>query len=436
MAVLKKKRLLIAAFCVLTLFVYLLTSDEKLNTETSQWMFVFQQQAENQDNASLRLLSLGKKDMVFVNGIKDVYEERIKAFTYDGVLGDKRPMQYPNVLQFEAFLENPLFCDLDEPDCLPSLENAPDYLHIVINEFQPELKDFMSLNDATSFEALNPFVAEIKLSDFFFLFKLQGTEIYFDIHEGYLDEAAAKLNDLIQINRRFFAGSNDLLTKITLSINMERVFQPLLLALKNKGYDTQGVFDEVLRPLSMEEVSANKIQIRSFAKNARLIKAGLAARERNSAGTLLSHVWHKFIYKKNMTLNDMFEEYQPLLLPDYVNKGSLLAFSKNIDKEIEDTRRMQVERPLLYRLKNITNVVGASLKDVIMPRQINLYESTAKLDTRMQLLRLVLNSQSNTVTDSAMQAENDNYYTGLKPVLSGKKICHTVSSEAICVSLL
>ena len=434
MVVLKNKLFLIGLIASLILFIYLLMSDEMLEEQTAQWMFVFDERTKDHDNASLRLLSLGKKDMVFVNGVKHVYEERLNAFTYDGVLSERRAMQYPNVLQFEAFLDNPLFCDLDEANCLSAIEQQPEYLHIVLNEFQPELVDFMSLSNAASFQALNPFVAEINLADFFFLFKLKGTEIYVDIHEKRLEKAAQELTDLIQINRHFFADSDDLLTKITFSINMERVFQPLLLALKAAGYDMQGQFDDVLRPLSMQEISSNKIQIRSFAKNARLIKAGLAARERNSSGTFLSKIWHQLIYKENMTLNDMFKEYQPLLLPKYVNKASLLSFSKNIDKEIEDTRRMQVERPLLYRLKNITNVVGASLKDVIMPRQINLYESTAKLDTRMQLLRIVLNSQQNRLADELALADTNNYYTGQEAILTGTKLCHEVATQAICVN--
>ena len=205
--------------------------------------------------------------------------------------------------------------------------------------------------------------------------------------------------------------------------------------LKQQGYPTQGRFEDVLKPLSMEEISANKIQVRSFAKNARLVKAGLAARKKNTSGTFMSQIWHKLVYKQNMTLNDMFKEYQQLLLPPYVNKSSLLAFSKNIDKQIEETSRFQVERPILYRFKNLTNVVGASLKDVIMPRQVNMYESIAKLDTRLQLLRLALNADTEELVKFITLDDYTNYYTGENPYIMEGKLCHKILNEEVCVTV-
>jgi hypothetical protein len=433
MAVLKNKYLLLGTIFFLFLFGYLLSVDEKLKPKTKEWLTVFEQKIENENNASLRLLSLGKKDSIFVETTKETYNKKLESFHFDGVLVYEKPMKYPNVLQFEAFLESPLFCEFKQDNCFSNLNAESEYLNIVIKEFQPELNDFMSLNEVENFEALNPFVAELKLEDFFFLFKLKGTEIYFNIAAGELDKAAQELEKLIEINRKFFSFSNDLLTKVSFTVNTENIFQPLLILLKKEGYATQGEFDKVLSPLSMEEISANKIQIRSFAKNARLIKAGLAAREQNNSGAFFSGFWDSLVYKENMTLNDMFDEYQAILLPAYVKKPSLLAFSKNIDAEIEARSALQVERPMLYRFKNITNVVGASLKDVIMPRQVNLYESIAGLDTRLQLLRLVLNAKSGDLMAYMEENEFANYYTGERPFIFEGQACHKLNNENVCV---
>lgn len=430
----KTKFLLIGTLIFMPVMAYLLVADEDLKPTTQAWLEVFTQKIDKDNNASLRLLALGKTDPLFISTVKDNYNAKLAAFKHEGVLGDEKPIKYPNVLQFEAFLESPLFCDFSEPNCFTSLQLEADYLNIVIQEFQPELNDFMSLKEVANFEALNPFVAELKLDDFLFLFKLKGTDIYFDIYEGRLALAARKLDALIQINRQFFSKSEDLLTKISFSVNTENVFQPLLLLLKEKGYSNIDDFELVLGPLSMQEISADEIQIRSFAKNARLIKAGLAAREQNSSGSFFSSLWHQIVYKQNMTLNDMFDEYQPLLLPAFVNKPSLLAFSINIDKEITAKSELQLKRPLLYRFKNINNLVGASLKDVIMPRQVNLYESIAALDTRMQLLRLVLVSNASELANNIQRDDYTNYYTGEKPFIADEKVCHTLNQENVCVA--
>lgn len=436
MAVLKNKFLFLGALFLFILLIYLLVADEKLKADTEAWLSVFENTVQDTENASMRLLSLGKSDPGFTISIKETYDKRLAAFEYEGLLGDEKPMQYPNVLQFEAFLTSPLFCDLKEKGCFDQLDQEAEYINIVVKEFQPELSDFMSLDDLSSYRSLNPFIAEIKLQDFFFLFKLKGTEIYFDIDSGRLDKAAKSLEDLIKINRSFFADSDDLFIKISFAVNAENIFQPLLMALKNAGYPTQGKFEKVLSPLSLQEISANDIQIRSFAKNARLIKAGLAAREQNSSGTIISRIWHRFVYKENMTLNDMFDEYQHLLLPPFVNKASLLAFSKNIDREIIAKREEQEQRPFLYRFKNITNVVGASLKDVVMPRQINVYESTAKLDSRLQLLRLALNAEKEELIEYIQLEEYANYYTGEKPYIQDGKLCQKLNDEDVCVTVI
>lgn len=434
MAVLKNKALVVWSVLLLTLFAYLLFADEKLKPTTAQWMSVFQQNLENEDNASLRLLSLGNVDAIFTNALNENYRKKLDAFEFNGLLGDEKPMKYPNVLQFEAFIDSPLFCELNRRDCVARVKQEADYIKIVVKEFQPELVDFMSLNEVSSFKSLNPFVAELNLSDFLFLFKLRGTEIFFDIEEGRIEKAQQDLMSLILLNRQFFSSSDNLLTKISFSLNTRNIYQPLLLSLKAKGAFPQELYDNVLRPLSMQEISANNIQIFSFAKNARLIKAGLAAREKNSSGSLLSRLWQRLVYKQNMTLNDMFDEYQALLLPDYVNKPSLLAFSQNIDAQIRAKSDEQQNQPFVYHLKNMNNFVGASLKDVIMPRQINLYHSIAKLDTRLQLLRLVLNGNASELVESIQLDSFSNYYTGERPFIFDGSICSKINNENICVA--
>lgn len=434
MTALKNKALVVWSVLFLTLFAYLLFADEKLKPTTAEWMSVFQQNLESEDNASLRLLSLGNVDAIFTNALNENYRKKLDAFEFNGLLGDERPMKYPNVLQFEAFIESPLFCDFNNRDCIARVKREADYIKIVVKEFQPELVDFMSLNEISSFKSLNPFVAELNLSDFLFLFKLKGTEIFFDIEEGRTEKAQQDLMSLILLNRQFFSSSDNLLTKISFSLNTQNIYQPLLLSLKAKGAFPQEIYDNALRPLSMQEISANNIQIFSFAKNARLIKAGLAAREKNSSGSLLSRLWQRLVYKQNMTLNDMFDEYQALLLPDYVNKPSLLAFSQNIDEQIRQKSDEQQKQPFLYHLKNLNNFVGASLKDVIMPRQINLYHSIAKLDTRLQLLRLVLNGNANELVESMQKDGFSNYYTGDRPFIVDGSICSKINNENICVA--
>ncbi len=435
MILMKKRFLVPGSFVFFILLLYLLIADEDLEPETKLWLNVFEQQADDHNNASLRLLSLGKTDPIFINTAKQTYLKKLNAFKYDGLLGDEEPMKYPNVLQFEPFLQSPLFCELAELGCFEKLRQQADYVNLVIVEFEPELSDFMSLNKVEHFQALNPFVAEIKLKDFIFLFKLKGIEIYYDITKGNLEKASSSLEQLITINRQFFAESNDLLTKISFSVNTKNIFQPLLIALKDAGYPSSDRFADVLRPLSMKEISVDEIQKRSFAKNARIIKAGLAAREQQSSDSILSTLWQRFVYKKNMTLNDMYNDYQALLLPSYISKSSLLAFSDSIDQATNERQRDKSQQPIIYRLNNLTNTVGASLKDIVMPRQVNVYKATAALDTRLQLLRLRLQAQDQEVTELVKLESYANYYTGHLPFIIEGKVCHTINSEDVCVAI-
>ncbi|MFT5543034.1 MAG: hypothetical protein ACI96N_002240 [Arenicella sp.] len=435
MVLMKNRFLIPGSFVFFILLLYLLIADEDLEPATKLWLDVFEQQGDDHNNASLRLLSLGKTDPIFINTAKQTYLKKLNAFKYDGLLGDEVPMKYPNVLQFEPFLQSSLFCELAEIGCFERLREQADYLNLVIIEFEPELSDFMSLNKVEHFQALNPFVAEIKLKDFIFLFKLKGTEIYYDITKGNFEKASNSLEQLITINRQFFAESNDLLAKISFSVNTKNIFQPLLIALKDAGYSSSDKFADVLRPLSMKEISVDEIQKRSFAKNARIIKAGLAAREQQSSDSILSTLWQRFVYKKNMTLNDMYNDYQALLLPSYISKHSLLAFSDSIDQATNERQRDKSQQPIMYRLNNLTNAVGASLKDIVMPRQVNVYKATAALDTRLQLLRLRLQAQDKELAELVKLESYANYYTGHLPFIIEGKACYTINSEDVCVAI-
>ncbi|MDT0584186.1 MULTISPECIES: hypothetical protein [Alteromonadaceae] len=429
----KKTLVSIVVLTGLLSFSYYMLADQALKPQASAWLNSFAEQMKNNNNASVRLLSLGKSDPSYQNTILETYHERLEQFNNSELLSNEKAMQYPNVSQFEPFLSNPLFCNFTAPDCFPRLNENSDYLGIVLTEFQPELLDFMSLIELDSFEAANPFIAELNLDNLIFLYKLKGTEIYFDIENNNIQKAMNDLKNLIALNRVFFEKSDDLLNKISFSINAENVFQALLIKLKRSEEFDASQFTKVLQPLSLGEMSVNQIQVRSYAKNARLIKAGLAARKVNTDRSMLSRLWHRIIYKENMTLNSMFDDYLMLLMPSDITKPELLTFSALIESSMREKELANSENPWFHKLKNISNTTGIALKDVVMPRQVDIYEAIAELDSRLQLLAwfIQFNGDSGELHEEASSIVNE--YTGLSATMINGDLCHLINKKPICV---
>jgi hypothetical protein len=411
-------------------------ADQSLKPQAKAWLKSFSDDMKDINNASVRLLSIGRSDLSYRNAILEIYHGRLEQFNKSELLSDEKAMQYPNVKQFEPFLSSPLFCDFTASDCFPRLNDNSEYLRIVLSEFQPELLDFMSLKELDSFAAANPFIAEVKLENLVFLYKLKGTEIYFNIEDGNIEKATNDLRELIALNRLFFEKSDDLLNKISFTINAEKVFQPLIVKLKRSHKLNASEFAAVLQPLSLDELSVNQIQVRSYAKNARLIKAGLAAREVNTERTMLSRLWHRIIYKENMTLNSMYDDYRAILMPSDITKPELLAFSDKVDSLISEKNHANKQHPFLHRLKNISNSTGIALKEVVMPRQINIYDEIAALDSRLQLLAWFtrFKGDSSELTQEAGLLINE--YTGKPAELFDGELCHRINTQTICVPVL
>ena len=447
MSILNRKPVWLTLFACFIFGLYFFLADEALEPQAKQWVSVFDNPANtssnkefnglDRDNLSTRLLILGNRDPAFVNAITGALKNKADNFNVNTLLTDEEPLLYPKVLQFEAFLDSPLFCDFSEANCFQTLETNKDYIQLVIAEFQPEILDFMSLSKVTSFQSLNPFVAELSLNNLLFVYRLKASEIYFDILANKLDEASTQLAELILLNRLFFEKSDNLMHKISFSINAEKVYQPLIEKLKTKDFNKADVFAEALRPLSLAEVSINPIHIREYAKNAQLVLAGLAARKSAQRDNLFTRLWHQIVFKENMTLNSLFVDYSAIMMPIDTAKSELLLLSNKIDRTLQSKSNDVNQASLLYKISTIRNTAGYALKNVILPRQVNIYPSIAELDTRLQLLYLSLTlSRENIGEDLPLNdyTQESFSFTG-NDAFTGSELCSSIAEKRICVAL-
>ena len=219
-------------------------------------------------------------------------------------------------------------------------------------------------------------------------------------------------------------------------VNFEFYYQPLLIALKQKGFTNWEIFNKALSPLTNDDISMNRMWLMMFAQGTRALQFKYIADRAEDLGYSLHGFQAQLKYKENMTLNSMFDYYSLQLMPDNAKKESLVAWinaaSDLADKHSEKTRK-EMDNLIWFTIKNYRNIVGAYLEVTALPKILNLYDEKFKLDLRLLLLNIITQENKDLLTEILNIEKYKNPYTGESPKLSDSELCYTLQDDNICI---
>ena len=128
------------------------------------------------------------------------------------------------------------------------------------------------------------------------------------------------------IDRHLLRTASDAIFHVTPIVNFKLYYQPMLVRLKHEGFTNWEMFEDSLKPLTHNDLSMNRMWLRSFAIDTRAIQFNyIAVKDENI--NFFDTFQAKLKYKENMTFNSMFEHYKLQLIPDNAKKEELNCLS-------------------------------------------------------------------------------------------------------------
>ncbi|MGY5450463.1 hypothetical protein ACVFI8_05890 [Agarivorans sp. MS3-6] len=416
--------------------IFHLITDDELHPEAKEWIEHYSKPVDLKDNAYIELIALSSVGECSTKQAINSYQSKLHEIN-TVPLSDFQELQYPNVNGLPNVFDETSFCYFDKENCL--LKTARNRIELEAHtlQFESVIHRYLSLSKLSNFVPINTYATEPNWDSLASLQRLALLEVYFYILDNKLELAAQQLSQLIVIDRKFLINSSDVAFHALAIVNYESFYQPLIIELKRKGFSNWDLLAPAFVPLSIEEISFNRVwqsEFSNFAKNTKY--AG--KRIRGKRGDHIHVFAAKLKFKENMTLNSAIKIRQKLMISEEVKKGELIEIVKlynaNLDEQLEEVR-WAADKWFWFGLNNYRNIVGSILEMTARPRFLSFYPEKLKFDLRILLLDLLINQDTGFIAEAIDLDEYKNPYTGEAPTLSETDICYTLQEEQVCVPL-
>jgi hypothetical protein len=239
------------------------------------------------------------------------------------------------------------------------------------------------------------------------------------------------------IDRHLLRTASDAIFHVTPIVNFKLYYQPMLVRLKHEGFTRWEMFEDSLKPLTHDDLSMNRMWLRSFAQDTRAIQFKYIVGKGESIN-FFDTFQAKLKYKENMTFNSMFEHYNLQLIPDNAKKEELIALVEIAEKAATNSyeeQRNDLNNMFMFNIKNYKNIVGAYLELTASPKFLSLYENKFELDLRLMLLNIMIHQDETPLEEVITLKQNKNPYTGEAPKLSGSQLCYQILEIETCINV-
>ena len=416
---------------------YHLYSDDELNPEASKWIEYYSIPTDLNENAFIGLIALSPSNDISTSQAIDIYETKLGEIN-KGSLDYFQQLKYPDIEGLPEVYEDEFFCEFHKGNCLATTAKDRKELEKITEEFASVTLQYRKLSMLTNFMPLNSIATEPNWDSLVPIQRLAAIEVYFHILDNDLELAANQLSQLISLDRKFLRTASEAVFHAIPIVNFEFYYQPLLIALKQKGFTNWEIFNKALSPLTNDDISMNRMWLMMFAQGTRSLQFKYIADRAEDLGYSLHGFQAQLKYKENMTLNSMFDYYSLQLMPDNVKKESLVewinASSDLADKHSEKTRK-EMDNLIWFTIKNYRNIVGAYLEVTALPKILNLYGEKFKLDLRLLLLNIITQENKDLLAENLNIEKYKNPYTGESPKLSDSELCYTLQGDNICTPI-
>jgi hypothetical protein len=437
MEFIKKFKIGILASIIIIAGIYHLYVDDELNPEAKKWIEHYSKATDLEGNTFIGLIALSPSSAISTVQAKELYKAKLAEIT-KGSLDYLQQLKYPNVSGLPDVYgsEETYFCEFDKKNCVAKTAENRDVLDKVINEFSNVTEQYRALSKLSNFAPLNSIVTEPDWDQLAAIHRIAILEVYFHILDNELDVAATQLSQLISLDRSFLRTASDAIYHVIPIVNFDTQYQPLFIELRHAGFSNWKVFDDVLTPLTFEDISMNRMWLMMFSQGTRALQFKYIADRAEGLGYSLSGFQAQIKYKENVTLNSMFSYQKLQLLPESSKKINLLSIVDKVDNTAKahvENARAETDNLIWFTIKNYRNIVGAYLEVTAMPKYINLYEDKFRLDLRLLLLNVMIEAENKPIENIINQEKYRNPYTGEAPQLFDAQVCYQLLEDKICI---
>lgn len=418
-------------------FLWHLATDDPLDTEARLWIQYFSKTPNLNQNAYLSLIALGKQGSTPYEDATAEYLASV-SMIQKGLLDYDKQLKYPKIDRLPNYDNEEIYCSLEEKGCFNQLLENKDVITLQMAQFDSILSRFLDISTLSNFDFLDSIATEPDLSVLTNLFRFMGIKILFLIDDGEHRKAASMLASLVKLDRTFSLTSSEAVFIVLPIVHYETIYMPLVELLVKSGFKDWDLIKPVLKPLSVDEISMNKMWLRLFADGTRALKVEYLADEPSKNDGLLHEFLARVKYKENMTINTLFGMTKNQLIPESTNKSNLFSeylLADERDQQANEERKKELENITWSSIKNYRNVVGHLLTLTANARLLNLYEDMVITDLRILLLNVLIQSGERPLNEIIKDPALANPYTNEPPTLEGSNICYMLK-ETTCISVM
>lgn len=415
-------------------FGYQLLVDDELNPEAENWLSQVFKEVDLENNAYLSLAALGGRDSELAyDVVRQSYQDAVGQIKF-GTLDPHKKFKYPNLNGLVTVLNDTKYCSFELDGCLVNMRESLPYIWEELADYFYLSQQLNNISDFDNFAALNPIATVPDFESLDKVFQLSSIETFLLIEEGEYDKAQRRLSRLIKLLRQLSANSGDATFLALPVIHFVKYYVPLIDLLLVNGHRDFKETLEALSPLSINEITMNRIWLQLFATGATPIKFEYLAADVIKGSNPLDKLLARIKYKENITINAMFNITKIKLIPESapkLNIHKLLSMRQEKVDYLEKEVRDSMSSDLAYFIKNYRNYAGGHLLAVSSPKFLNATNELQQTDLLFLLQKAKILAKSKSIIEIINLPEFINPYTGMKPRVEQRKLCYFLQND-IC----
>jgi|GEM_PF-2389250 len=399
--------------------------DDSLNPKAEYWIKHYQTEVNTDHNAFIYLIGLNNdnnKDP-FRSGLSK-YQKQVDMYQ-DSFIDLTKKLSYPDPQILPEAETDPLLCNLNEPECISLLRENMEEVEALVTYYQPLLSQFHRMASLSNFSFIN---TELTQANFVFntLSRIAALDTLVAIWQRDYEKANHLLASQVAIERTLMTHAFTVEFKIFPLIHIKTLYQPLITLLVEQHKADTARLEKVLFPLSAEEFSFQTTWMKLFTDNLSLLTDDSLYQDFKAGYPEYSFLPLRLLYKESMTLNAIFKHHHINAQVRLVPKRTLLQRLENHNKKAAQRQDMEI---------NYRNFIGSVLVATSAPKYLDLNNDLIEFDRRLSLLRLLINSQEDSMDALISEQDYRDPYSEALPALKGKQLCYPASNENTCIAV-
>lgn len=403
--------------------IALIYTDDELDPEVEKFIN-HQPEIIWEDNAYVYLWGMDKEtDDPYATG-KEILEQLFaddKFYNYE-----QRPLNF-NFLDDYSTLEipeNDLLCKISEKECFLSIIENQNQIESIITKYDFYITRYLKFLNYKHFNQIADRRLESALPSYRTIIKSQQIyhlSIFSKLLKSNRFDIISILSKELDLIKDKLEKADSLISKMIAIALINENLEFLNLLHQSKTINLKSKTDvSIFNPLTLSQMTLYQAMYEEHSKGLKMVfdwtsdYKSLTRKAKNQYGDALMKIFYFFASKPNLTVNIQYHNIIKHLLR--TTQLPAIEFYKE-------------EKIFNYKPKHdrIRNYVGYTLISQVMPQYLDYQARVFDIDMKIQLMRLIV--QSNSITDLIQSDDFLSSYDKTSPYIKDGKLCYSGSVE-------